>query len=175
VGRVSASKVLITPPEKLTAEHDLTQFCCGEPSLDQWLKMRALQNEKNGASRTYVVCTESSVVGFYALAAGAVAHAEAPTRIKRNMPDPIPVMLLGRLAVDERFQHRGIGTDLLQDAVLRTLQAAGIAGIRAILVNAISKNAKQFYENYGFIASPVDAQMLMITVAEASRALTQRI
>lgn len=174
MGGVEASKIRITAPEKLTVEHDLTQFCCGESSLNLWLKTRALQNEKNGASRTKVVCSEGHVVGFYALATGAVAHVEAPTRIKRNMPDPVPVMLIGRLAVDEHFQHRGIGADLLRDAVLRTLQAAEIAGIRAVLVNAISKDAKQFYEKYGFIASPINPQTLMITLIEATKILAPR-
>lgn len=163
----------ITPPERLNTDHDLTQFNCGEPSLDHWLRSRALQNEKTGASRTYVVCAGGRVVGYYALAAGAVAHTETATRIKRNMPDPVPVILIGRLAIDSRYQGRGIGTDLLRDAVLRTLRAAEIAGIRAILVNAISASATRFYERHGFISSPVHPQTLMITVAEAARILTE--
>jgi GNAT superfamily N-acetyltransferase len=163
----------ITPPERLNTGHDLKQFGCGESSLDHWLRSRALQNEKSGASRTYVVCAGGCVVGYYALAAGAVAHTEATTKVKRNMPDPVPVILIGRLAVDSRFQGRGIGADLLRDAVLRTLQAAEIAGIRAILVSAISANAKRFYEKYGFIASPVHPQTLMVTVMEAARVVAQ--
>jgi GNAT superfamily N-acetyltransferase len=163
----------ISPPEKLSVHHDLTQFSCGEASLDHWLRNRAVQNEKSGASRTYVVCADGCVVGYYALAAGAVAHVEATSRTKRNMPDPVPVILIGRLAIDSRFQGRGIGADLLRDAVLRTLQAAEIAGIRAILVSAISAEAKRFYERFGFVASPVDPQTLMITVAEAARVLAQ--
>ncbi|MGB8260629.1 MAG: GNAT family N-acetyltransferase [Terracidiphilus sp.] len=159
----------VSPPERLRADHDLTQFSCGEPSLDHWLRSRALQNEKSGASRTYVVCSQGCVVGYYALAAGAVAHTEATTRVKRNMPDPVPVILIGRLAIDSRFQGRGVGPDLLRDAVLRTLQAAEIAGIRAILVSAISADAKRFYEKYGFISSPTHARNLMITVTEAAR------
>lgn len=173
MGTVGEFDSRITPPERLNADHDLTQFNCGEPSLDRWLRSRALQNEKSGASRTYVVCAGGCVVGYYALAAGAVAHTEAATRVKRNMPDPVPVILVGRLAIDSRLQGRGIGADLLRDAVLRTLQAAEIAGIRAILVNAISMNAKRFYERYGFISSPVHPQTLMITVAEAARTLAQ--
>ena len=110
----------ITPPERLSADHDLTQFSCGEPSLDHWLRVRALQNEMSGASRTYVVCANSRVAGYYAIAAGAVAHTEATTRVKRNMPDTVPVILIGRLATDSSFQGRGIGADLLRDAVLRT-------------------------------------------------------
>lgn len=163
----------LSPPERLNADHDLTQFSCGEPTLDHWLRNRALQNEKTGASRTYVVCAGSCVVGYYALAAGAVAHTEATSRAKRNMPDPVPVILIGRLAMDSRFQSRGIGADLLRDAVLRTLQAAEIAGIRAILVSAISANAKTFYEKFGFISSPANPQTLMITVTEASRMLAR--
>ncbi len=112
-------------------------------------------------------------MGYYALAAGAVAHGEATTRVKRNMPDPVPVILIGRLAIDSRFQGRGIGADLLRDAVLRTLQAADIAGIRAILVSAISPNAKRFYERYGFISSPAYPQILMITVTGAARVVAQ--
>lgn len=173
MGTVGGFDGRITPPERLSADHDLTQFSCGEPSLDHWLRNRALQNEKNGASRTYVVCAGGCVAGYYALAAGAVAHTEATTRVKRNMPDPVPVILIGRLAIDSRFQGRGIGADLLRDAVLRTLQAAGIAGIRAILVSAISANAKKFYEKYGFIASPANPQTLMITVTEAASVLAQ--
>lgn len=158
-------------PEKLSSDHDLAQFQCGEPALDDWLRRRALQNEESGASRTYVVCVGKRVLGYYALAVGAVAHIGAPGRIRRNMPDPVPVMVLGRLAVDRSVHGRGLGPALLRDAVLRTLQAAEIAGIRAILVHAISESAKRFYEGWGFIPSPVDPVTLMITVAEARRAI----
>jgi GNAT superfamily N-acetyltransferase len=160
----------LSPPEKLRAEHDLSEFNCGEPSLDDWLRRRALQNEESGASRTYVVCAGEHVAGYYALAVGAVAHAEAPGRIRRNMPDPVPVMIIGRLAVHKDHQGRQIGPSLLRDAVLRTLQAAEIAGVRAILVHAISERARKFYEGCGFIPSPMDPMTLMITVAEAGKA-----
>ena len=159
----------IGPPEKLSAEHDLSSFDSSEPALDDWLRRRAMQNEASGASRTYVVCAGRRVVGYYTLAAGAIAHAEEPGRIRRNMPDPVPVMILGRLAVDKTVHGQGVGTGLLRDAVLRTVQAAEIAGIRAILVHAISEAARRFYEKYGFIASPVDPLTVMITVAEAVR------
>jgi len=171
VGTVGDFVGRITPPERLSADHDLTQFSCGEPSLDHWLRVRALQNEMSGASRTYVVCANSRVAGYYAIAAGAVAHTEATTRVKRNMPDPVPVILIGRLATDSSFQGRGIGADLLRDAVLRTLRAAEIAGIRAILVSAISESAKRFYEKYGLISSSAKPQTLMITLTEAARVL----
>ena len=171
MGKVAGT---ISAPEKLTPEHDLAQFECGEPELDDWLRRRALRNEEGGASRSYVICAGRQVVGYYALAAGAAAHANAPGRVRRNMPNPVPVMVIGRLAIDLRFQGRGIGSALLRDAVLRTAQAAGIAGIRAILVHAISERAKRFYEKSGFRASPVEPMTLMITVSEAESALREK-
>ena len=174
MGQMSAGEEPINLPEKLSSEHDLSQFHCGAPTLDDGLRRRALQNEKSGASRTYMVCVRKRVVGYYALAAGVVAHAEAPGRIRRNMPDPVPVMVIGRLAVDQTAQGRALGPALLRDAVLRTVQAAEIAGIRAILVHAISERAKRFYEKWGFIASPVEPMTLMITVAEARTAMQDK-
>lgn len=162
------------PPEKLSAEHDLSGFDCGEPTLDDWLRRCAFQNEESGASRTYVVRADGRVAGYYTLAVGAIAHSHAPGRIRRNMPDPVPAMVLGRLAVDKAFHGSGIGTGLLRDAVLRTVQAADIAGIRVILVHAISTTAKRFYERYGFVASPVDPLTVMITVGEAVKLLGAR-
>ena len=162
----------LTPPEKLRENHDLSRFQCGEPVLDDWLRRRALQNEESGASRTYVVCTGLRVVGYYALAVGALAHAGAPGRVRRNMPDPVPVMIIGRLAVDQEFHGRGLGQGLLRDAVLRTFQAADIAGIRAILVHAISTDAQRFYERHGFVRSPIDPLMLMITLSDVARELS---
>ena len=162
----------IRPPEKLSPDHDVSQFDSGEATLDDWLRRRALQNEASGASRTYVVCIGRRVVGYYALSTGAIAHPDAPGRIKRNMPDPVPVVVLGRLAVDKSLHGQGVGTGLLRDAVLRTLQAAEIAGVRAILVHAISDPAKRFYEKYGFVASPVDPMTVMITTAEAAKIIS---
>jgi GNAT superfamily N-acetyltransferase len=152
----------LTPPEKLKSTHPLESFSSGNNELDQWLKQRALKNEREGASRTYVVCAEGVVIGYYCLANGAVAQTVAPGRIRRNMPDPIPVMVIGRLAVDQRWQGQGIGKALLRDAILRTLQAADIAGIRAILVHAISEEAKQFYLRSGFTPSSLDPMTLMV-------------
>jgi len=161
----------IGPPEKLSSVHNVSGFDSGEPALDDWLRRRAVQNEASGASRTYVVCVGRKLVGYYTLAAGAVAHAEAPGRLRRNMPDPVPVMVLGRLAVDRTIHGQGVGTGLLRDAVLRTVQAAEIVGIRAILVHAISEAARRFYEKYGFVASPLDPLTVMITVEEAVRTI----
>lgn len=161
----------IGPPAKLSAAHDLSAFDSGEPVLDDWLRRRALQNEESGPSRTYVVCAGTKVVGYYSLAVGAIAHAEALGKAPRNMPNPVPAVILGRLAIDKKCQGAGIGTALLRDAILRTIHAADIAGIRVILVHAISETAKRFYEKHGFIASPVDHMMVMITVAEAIKIL----
>ena len=164
----------LSAPEKLNAAHDLSQFECGDAELDDWLRRRALQNEERGASRTYVVCAGRRVVAYYALAAGAVAHVLAPGRVRRNMPNPVPVMVIGRLAIDARFQGSGIGSALLRDAVLRTVQAAEIAGIRGILVHALSERAKRFYIKSGFVPSPVDPMTLMITLDEAALALREK-
>jgi GNAT superfamily N-acetyltransferase len=163
----------VGPPEKLSARHDVS-FQSGEPTLDDWLRKRAFQNEESGASRTYVVCVGKRVVGYYALATGAVAHIDSPGRVRRNMPDQVPVMMIGRLAVDQTVQGHAIGPALLRDAVLRTVLAAEIAGIRAVLVHAISERAKRFYEKWGFVSSPVQPMTLMITVAEARKAITNK-
>jgi GNAT superfamily N-acetyltransferase len=166
------SAFVISPPERLSPRFDVSTFDCGEAALDEWLKKRALANEAAGASRTYVVGAGSRVAGYYSLAVGAVAHAAAPGRIKRNMPDPVPVMILGRLAVDKAFQRRGIGVGLLRDAVLRTAQAGEIAGIRAILIHAISEPARRFYEAFGFVASPIDPMTVMMSLPDALKTLS---
>lgn len=145
----------VTAPVLLAADHDVSDFASGILVLDDWLRRRALANQIGGASRTYVIIAGDRVIGYYALANGSIAAAEAPGRIRRNMPDPIPVMLLGRLAVDRRWQGKGIGADLLRDAIMRSLQAAEIAGIRAVLVHAIDQAAARFYEKSGFLPSPI--------------------
>lgn len=159
----------ISAPEHLNADHDLAAFDSGAPVLDDWLKKRALANEESGASRTYVITAGGRVVGYYALATGAVAQQDATGKVRRNMPDPIPVMVLGRLAVDKAYQGRGLGVGLLRDAVLRTLQAAAIGGIRAILLHAISDDAKRFYQRWGFSESPLDPMTMMINIADAGK------
>ena len=162
----------VGPPERLTPKHDLSDFRSQEPALDSWLRQRALRNEESGASRTYVVCSGSRVVGFYSLATGAVAQSSATGRVRRNMPEPIPVVVLGRMAVDEAWERNGIGRGLIRDAVLRTLQAGESIGIRAILVHAKSEQARRFYvEKCGLSASPSDPMVLMITLADAKAVL----
>jgi GNAT superfamily N-acetyltransferase len=149
-------------PCPLADHHDFGQFTCGVPALDNWLKKRARSNERSRASRTYVLSNDKRVTGYYALASGSLAAKLAPGRIKRNMPDPIPVMVLGRLAIDKECQGRRLGDALLRDAILRILQAAEIAGIKAILVHAISEEAKKSYLDRGFIISPADPMTLIL-------------
>ena len=143
-------------PEKLLPEHDLSKFDCAEPVLNDWLRRRALQNQQSGASSTYVILDKTRVAGYYSLAAGSVARETAPGRVRRNVPDPVPVVVLGRLAIDRDYQSQGLGRALLRDAILRILQAADIIGVRAILVHALSEEAKRFYEECGFTASPLN-------------------
>ncbi|WP_404790504.1 GNAT family N-acetyltransferase [Altericista sp. CCNU0014] len=161
----------LRPPEKLNSLHQIDSFDSGDSQLDDWLKRRALKNELEGASRTYVLCAGELVIAYYCLANGAVVQAAATGRVRRNMPDPIPAMVIGRLAVDRHWQGKGIGRALLRDAILRILQASEIAGIRAILVHAISEDAKQFYEKCGFKASPVDPMTLMVKVNDAAASI----
>lgn len=161
----------LSPPEKLNESHQIENFNSGETQLDDWLKRRALKNEKQGAARTYVVCAGKVVIAYYCLANGAVAQTIAIGRVSRNMPDPIPVMVIGRLAVDCHWQGKGIGQALIRDAILRTLQASEIAGIRAILVHAISEDAKRFYEKCGFTASLEEPMTLMVKLDDAIASL----
>ncbi|MEQ1759223.1 MAG: GNAT family N-acetyltransferase [Vicinamibacterales bacterium] len=161
----------ISSPEHLTAAHDLSTFDSGTPELDNWLKRRALANEALGSSRTYVVVAGGRAVGFYAIANGAVAHKDVSAKARRNLPDPIPVMVLARLAVDSAYQNQGLGSALLKDALLRTLAAAQIAGIRAVLLHAMSDDAKRFYVRSGFHECPVDPMMMMVTLEEVEQHL----
>lgn len=151
------------PPEPLSQHHKLDTFSCGEIVLDDWLKRRALANQVSGATRTFVVAdAEHTVLGYYALAAGAVAHQSATRAIRHNMPDPVPVMVLARLAVDTRAQGKKLGAALLRDAVTRAVAVSQNAGVRALLVHALNDRARQFYEHYGFQASPAHPTTLML-------------
>lgn len=157
----------ISVPTPLNADHDTTSFSCGERTLDDWLKQTALKNQSTGASRTFVTCEGNRVIGYYALATGAVERTDSPGHIRRNMPDPIPVMVLGRLAVDTLYQSRSLGKGLLKDAILRIITVAEHVGVRAILVHAISDEAKQFYIKQGFRESTTNDMTLMISLNEA--------
>jgi GNAT superfamily N-acetyltransferase len=153
-------------PVLLHAQHQTEQFACGVESLDVWLKRRALKNQIQGASRTYVACQGDRVLAYYAIASGAVTCNEATGRLRRNMPDPIPVVVLGRLGVDSSLHGQGLGRSLVRDAALRILQAADVIGIRGMTVQALSDDARVFYEHMGFEPSPLDPNLLMITLAD---------
>ena len=155
-------------PQPLTARHLLDTFDCGEPSLDEWLKRRALANQLGGASRTFVVAdAEDRVVGYYSLAAGAVSRNLATGGVRRNMPDPVPVLVLARLAVERNAQGMQLGAALLQDAVNRAVSVSQNAGVRALLVHALDDKAKQFYLHYGFVESPLHPLTLMLPLHTA--------
>jgi len=165
----------LTAPALLTAEHRTDAFDCGQATLNTWLKRRALANQERGGSRTYVVCAKGGVVAYYAISAGSIAHADAVGSVRRNMPEPIPVALLGRLAVDVSLQGQGIGKHLLQDAVARIAQASDVIGMRAIVVDALDEQAKSFYEQYGFTPSPISPFKLMVTIDAVLRELPFKI
>jgi GNAT superfamily N-acetyltransferase len=156
-------------PVPLRPDHDLSGFSCQHAALNSWLVKRALANGASGASRTYVVCSgERLVVGYYALAAGSLAAVAAPNRLRRNMPDPLPLIVLGRLAVDSAWTGRGIGSGLLKDAVLRSMQAAELIGVRALLCHALDQEAKAFYVKHGFVESPLDPLTVLLALKAAS-------
>ena len=160
----------LLPPDLLAEAHDLDEFNCGEASLDDWLRRRARANQASGASRTYVVCEGRRVVAYYALASGVVTVESAPGRFRRNMPNPIPVAVLARLAVDKDWKGQGIGRALFRDAAHRVAQAADVIGIRGSVVHAISEEAKSFYLALGFDASPREPMTLMVTLSDVRTA-----
>lgn len=161
----------ISAPEPLAVHHDVEPFNSGVASLDHWLKQHALKNQTTGASRTFVACSEERVVAYYALACSAITISAARGRFRRNMPDPIPVVVLGRLAVDHTYQKKGFGRALVRDAGLRVVQAADTIGIRGMIVHPLSTEAKAFYERIGFEPSPRDPMLLMVTLADLKASL----
>ncbi len=163
----------LSPPAPLTADHALDAFECGEASLDAWLKKRAIKNQASGASRCFVICNGGVVVGYYSLSAGAISHEAAPKTMRRNMPDPLPVLLFGRLAIDRRYHNQGLGRALLRDAMLRAVHIAGDTGVFAILVHALSEQAKRFYLSRGFVESPLQPMTLMMTLATVRTILAE--
>jgi GNAT superfamily N-acetyltransferase len=162
---------MLSAPEPLAPHHQIDGFSCGEPPLDDWLRHRASANQVTGASRTYVVCESSIVVAYYALASSAVSTAATPGRFRRNMPDPIPVVVLARLAVAQSHHRQGIGRAMFQDAARRVIHAADAIGIRGLLVHALSDDAAEFYRRLGFDPSPLDPNTLMVTLADLRASL----
>lgn len=159
-------EINITTPILLNEGHVLLPFDCGNDVLNNWLRQRAIKNQYLNASRTFVTCLEgtSRVVGYYSIATGAVSHADLGRSLRQNMPDPIPVVLLGRLAVDVCTQGHHFGKWLLQDAVMRITNLADQVGIKAIMVHAIDAQAKAFYEYFGFVESPIAENTLFYKI-----------
>lgn len=151
-------------PAPLTADHDLAHFDCGEPALNDWLRERALRNESR-FSRTYAVCEGNRVVAYFCISAGSVERAAAPGKVRRNAPDTIPVSVIGRLAVDRRHTGRGLGADMVSDALRRIAVASQSIGIGAVLVHAKDETAKRFYMHCAeFIESPSDGRTLFLPI-----------
>ncbi|MCW7552693.1 GNAT family N-acetyltransferase [Endozoicomonas gorgoniicola] len=155
---------VIRAPELLTKDHNTDDFDCGHDVLTEWLKKTALKNQSANASRTFVVCKGDRVVGYYALSSGSIERMQTPKSLARNMPDPIPVTVLGRLAIDQAHQGMRIGSGLLKDAMMRTLVVSQHIGVKAMLVHAISEEARQFYLQYGFKESTFNPMTLMLPV-----------
>lgn len=154
----------LSAPVPLTAEHDLSGFACGEPALDEWLRHRALKNESR-FSRTYVVCDGNRVVAYFCISAGAVERTAAPGRLRRNAPDTIPVSVIGRLAVSLDHAGRGLGADILSDALRRIAIASRSIGIGAVMVQAKDDAARRFYLNCAeFIEYPHDSRTLFLSI-----------
>lgn len=160
-------------PTPISDEHELDDFESSEPSLDEWLKKRALKNQALGASRCFVICKDKKVIGYYTLSAGAISHETAPKAMRRNMPNPLPILLLGRLAIDKSYHNKGLGSALLRDMLIRSVSVASDAGIFAILVHALSEQAKRFYLSRGFVESPLQPMTLMMTLETVRSILTE--
>jgi GNAT superfamily N-acetyltransferase len=158
--------------EKLNRAHAVEGFDCGKEPLNQFLLKYAFQNQQAGASQTYLGFAEDELIGYYTLAFGAIEHGAAPERVGKGLAKhPIPLMILARLAVSSRWQGQRVGSGLLKDAVLRTLQAAEIAGLRALAVHAKDDEAQEFYERYGFIQSPTDGYHLLVLLKDIKKDL----
>lgn len=156
------AQVAPSPVVPLGDAYDVTRFRCGDPSLNRWLKERARRNDDLWASRTFVIRVDDTVVGYYAISTGEISRSAVPGSLRRNMPDPIATMLLGRLAVDLSMQGRGLGASLLADALARMTGIGAIAGSRVGVVDAISEDARRFYARFGFMASVGDQMRLVI-------------
>jgi GNAT superfamily N-acetyltransferase len=161
----------LQPLVPLTIKHHTSRFDCGRPPLNDWLKFRSLTSEGSSA-RCFVLCAPNPlVIGYYCLTAGAVQHDGAPRKIGQNMPSPIPVVTIGRMAIDKAYQGKGLGRALLKDALLRIVRASELVGARAVLVHAVDQGAAPFYARYGFKSFPTNNQTLFLPMDEIVAAL----
>lgn len=153
----------------------MAQFDCGERSLNNWLNLRAIKNETNGNSRTFVTIERESglIAGYYCLSSHSIAHEDTNANLRRNAPNPVPVILIGRLAVDDRYKGKGIGASLLQDALLKGIEAADIIGSRAFLVDALNEDAQSFYGRFGFTVLPGSGRAMYILTKDARRTVEE--
>lgn len=165
----------LSAPSFISTDCVVTHFNCGEPSLDRWLKTKAIKNHVSGASRCFVTCNSKEVVGYYCLSAGAISRESVPKAMRRNMPDSLPVLVLGRLAIDIKYHNKGLGSSLLRDAMIRSVNIAEDVGVFAILVHAISEQAKRFYLSRGLIESPLQPMTLFMTIATIRTILTKEV
>ena len=160
--------------EKLRPDHTIESFDCSREELNRYLQRFAWQNQQAGVAQTYIGLAGDAVIGYYTLAVGHVTREEAPERLTKGLArHPVPIMLLARLAVDHRWQGQGVGKALIKDAMLRTLQAADIAGIRAFAVHAKDEEARRFYLKFDFIPSPSDPMHLFVLLKDVRRVLGQ--
>jgi predicted N-acetyltransferase YhbS len=163
-----AGKIL--PPSPITPAHDLSAFRSGNEALDDWLRLRALKSEGR-SSRTYAVAHGRQVIGYYCLSTGAEKRGNVPSKLSRNMPESVPLILLGRLAVDVNYQGKGIGGGMLKDALQRALQISQIGGSRAVIVHAIDQDATSFYVKYGFIEFPDGTKTMFLPIETIIKAI----
>jgi len=159
-------EVIYSTPQRISLEHNLENFDCGETSLNDWLKGRAVKNDLADASRTYIVSYDNTAVAYYSLHLGCIQHSEAVRKVKRNMPDPIPAIVLGRLAVDVNHQAKGLARALIKDMFLRAIQVSDLAGTKAVLVKALNNQVTVFYQSFGFVQSKTDPLLLMKAISE---------
>jgi len=159
-------------PSLLISTIDTASFDCGKDSLNYWFHKQSLRNQQNGSSRVFVVLDEEGrVAGYYSLSPGSIQRVDVTRNLARNSPDPIPIIVLGRLAVDIRYHRQGIGAGLLKDAILRTLKASQDIGGKCLVVHALDEEAKNFYLQYGFVESPTNPMTLMLPTAAMQKAL----
>jgi GNAT superfamily N-acetyltransferase len=162
----------LSRPSAISKDHDTSKFFSRHECLNDWLKERALKSEARTA-RTYVVCADQTVVAYYTVATGSVTRATAPSKIRRNTPDPIPVAIIGRLAVDSHYERKGIGSGMLKDALQRIAQMSFQIGCRAVLVHAIDNEAAAFFSRYGFVEFPNGSKTMFLPIETVIGAIVE--